>query len=160
MARVYVETWQATYRGILPDAYLDAMTVEETERALTLEMTGQGVIGLLAEWGSEGVVGFVTGGVERRRDCVYGGEIFTLYVRSRFQRRGIGTRLVMDLVERMNRLGVFTVKVQVLRDNPSRRFYERINGTLLNCGRIRFAGTEVPACTYGWIDTDLIRMAA
>ncbi len=23
MARVYVETWRATYRGILPDAYLD-----------------------------------------------------------------------------------------------------------------------------------------
>jgi GNAT superfamily N-acetyltransferase len=73
-----------------------------------------------------------------------------------YQRRGIGKALVTHLVDRMNRLGIFAAKVQVLQANPCRRFYEKLNGVLLACGRIRFADTELPACTYGWLDTDLI----
>ena len=156
MARIYVETWQATYRGILPDAYLDTMTVGESEKALAREMGGAGVISLVAEADGGHTAGLITGGIERRRDCIYGGEIFSLYVAPAYQRQGIGKGLVTHLVDRMNRLDIFAVKVQVLQANPYRRFYENLNGVLLACGRIRFAGTGLPACTYGWIDTDLI----
>jgi GNAT superfamily N-acetyltransferase len=156
MARIYVETWQATYRGILPDAYLVAMTIGDSEKALSREMGGAGVISLVAESEPGHVVGLITGGIDRRRDRIYGGEIFSLYVGQAYQRRGIGKALVTHLVDRMNRLGIFAAKVQVLQANPCRRFYENLNGVLLACGRIRFAGTELAACTYGWLDTDLI----
>ena len=132
------------------------MTIGDSEKALAREMDGAGVISLVAEANRGRVAGLITGGIERRRDCIYGGEIFSLYVGPSFQRQGIGRSLVTHLVDRMNRLDIFTVKVQVLQANPCRRFYEKLNGVLLACGRIRFAGTELPACTYGWIDTDLI----
>ncbi len=159
MARVYVETWRATYRGILPDAYLDSMTVEETEIGLRRERSAAGVFSLMAEADDGHAAGLITGGIDRRRDVIYGGEIFSLYVRPAFQRRGIGLALVTHLVERMNRLDIFALKVQVLQANPYRRFYEKRNGVLLACGRIRFADTNLAACTYGWLDTDLIGMA-
>ncbi len=157
MAQIYVETWQATYRGILPDDYLDSITVGDSEKALSREMGGAGVIGLVAEADRGHLAGLITGGIQRRRDCIYGGEIFSLYVRPPYQRQGIGKGLVTHLVDRMNRLDIFAVKVQVLQANPYRRFYENLNGVLLACGRIRFAGTELAACTYGWLDTDLIK---
>lgn len=156
MARVYVDTWKATYRGILPDAYLDAMTVEETAFALKREMQGAGVSTFVSELEGGQLVGLSTGGIDRRRDHIYGAEIFSLYVQPACQRRGIGLKLVTRLVEHMNRLGIFALKVQVLGANPYRRFYEKHNGVLLACGRIRFADTDLDACTYGWIDTGLL----
>jgi GNAT superfamily N-acetyltransferase len=159
MARIYVETWQSTYRGILPDAYLDAMTVADTQKALSREMRGAGVRTLVAESEDGRLAGLITGGIDRRRDCIYGGEIFSLYVRAACQRRGIGLGLVNRLAAYMNRLDIFTLKVQVLEANPCRRFYEKHNGVLLACGRIRFADTDLAACTYGWLDTDLIGTA-
>jgi hypothetical protein len=33
IARVHARTWQTTYRGILPDDYLDAIQEEEWQRA-------------------------------------------------------------------------------------------------------------------------------
>jgi GNAT superfamily N-acetyltransferase len=157
MARIYVETWQATYRGILPDTYLDAMTAADTAEALGREMRGAGVCALVAESDGGQLAGLITGGIDRRRDAIYGGEIFSLYVRGAYQRRGIGLGLVTRLAAYMNRLDIFTLKVQVLEANPCRRFYEKHNGVLLACGRIRAADTDLAACTYGWLDTDLIR---
>ncbi|MGD9096616.1 MAG: GNAT family N-acetyltransferase [Desulfobacterales bacterium] len=156
LARVYVETWCAAYRGILPDAYLDSMTLAETETSLGREIGGAGVVSLVAETGDGKAAGLITGGIDRRRDRIYGGEIFSLYVRPSYQRRGIGHQLVAHLVAQINRLDIFTLKVQVLEANPCRHFYEKINGVLLACGRIRFADTDIEACTYGWLDTDLI----
>lgn len=156
MARIYVETWQATYRGILPDNYLGAMTINDCAKTLANEMRASRVISLVAESEQGHLTGLITGGIDRRRNSIYGGEIFSLYVGKSYQRLGIGKTLVRHLVDRMNRLDIFTVKVQVLQANPCRRFYEKLNGVLLACGRIRFADTELAACTYGWIDTDLI----
>jgi ribosomal protein S18 acetylase RimI-like enzyme len=156
MARVYVETWRSAYLGILPDAYLDSMTVQETKASLGSEMGAAGAVSLMAEAADGQVAGLIIGGIDRRRDRIYSGEIFSLYVRPSYQRRGIGHRLVMHLVARINRLDIFTLKVQVLAANPCRRFYEQRNGVLLACGRIRFADTDLDACTYGWLDTDLI----
>ncbi len=159
MARVYVETWRATYRGILPDAYLDSMTLGDTEASLGREMGAAGGVSLMATADDGQAAGLITGGIDRRRDRIYGGEIFSLYVRPAYQRRGIGHKLVRHLVARINRWDIFTLKVQVLEANPSRRFYEKLNGVLLACGRIRFADTDLDACTYGWLDTDLIGAA-
>ncbi len=158
MARIYVETWKATYRGILPNAYLDSMKVGETATELGREMQGAGVSTFVAQSHQGQVAGLITGGIDRRRDIIYGGEIFSLYVRPTFQRQGVGLKLVNRLVERMNRLDIFALKVQVLKANPYRRFYEKHNGVLLACGRIRFADSDLAACTYGWLDTDLIGM--
>lgn len=156
MARVYIDTWRHTYRGILPDTYLDAMELTDSQRSFEKEIADSRIIGRVAESAKHGVVGFVTGGVERHRDCVYEGEIFTLYVLRSFQRQGIGIALVASLVEHLNRLEIFSVLVQVLKENPYRRFYEKIDGVLLGSSRIRFAGVELTAFNYGWIDTDMI----
>ena len=32
VARVHVQTWQVAYRGLLPDAYLDALRPEDRAR--------------------------------------------------------------------------------------------------------------------------------
>jgi GNAT superfamily N-acetyltransferase len=159
MARIYVDAWRDTYRGILPADYLARMTVTEASASLAREIRGPASVGVVAEEGDGRVFGFATGGVRKDPGSIYSGEVFTLYVAQDLRGRGAGSRLVAGVVGWLNRMGAFSMRIQVLRDNPYRRFYERRDGVLVGCGGIRFAGRDLAACTFGWIDTDLFLAA-
>jgi ribosomal protein S18 acetylase RimI-like enzyme len=155
ISRVYVQTWQDTYLGILPFGYLYSMSVGQLERGLIDELKSRQMISYVAEEAGK-LVGFIRGGYERNGDPIYDGEIYELYVLRDHQRQGVGSELVSALVAQFNHLGIYSMLVQVLDANPYRRFYEKINGIYLRSSRIPFAGEVLDAAVYGWIDTGLV----
>ena len=156
ISRVYVQTWQDTYLDILPFGFLYSMSVDRLERGLVAGLNSRQVISYVAEEGGK-LIGYISGGYERNRDCIYSGEIYELYVLKNHQRRGVGSELVSALVARLNHFGIYSMLVQVLDANPYRRFYEKINGIFLRNSRIHFAGEDLGVALYGWIDTGLIQ---
>ena len=46
--------------------------------------------------------------------------------------------------------------VWVLKQNASRKFYEKINGVYLGSSRIPLGGSLLDGVAYGWISTDLL----
>jgi GNAT superfamily N-acetyltransferase len=60
--------------------------------------------------------------VKELEDCV---QLDQLFVLPAFQRNGIGTELVRDILQRARQLGV-PVRLRVLRVNPAKRLYERM----------------------------------
>lgn len=155
MSCIYVQTWQDTYLGVIPFAYLYAMSVDKHEQAFLKELASRQVLSYVAEDNGR-VIGFTTGGFERHRDAIYGGEIYTLYVLKNYQRRGIGRLLVETLTRQFNHFGIYSMLVQVLKQNPYRNFYQKINGMHLRNQRLPFAGEVLQVEYYGWIDTSLI----
>ncbi len=154
MALIYVHTWRNTYLSVIPFGFLFDMSISRHERAFRNELDSKRVISFVAE-SDDRVVGFVTGGHERYRNDVYGGEIYTLYVLKNFQRRGVGGRLVSALATQFDRDGIYSMLVRVLKLNPYRRFYRKINGTYLKTERLPFAGEIMDIETYGWLDATL-----
>lgn len=59
---------------------------------------------------------------ERRDDHVYLGNVALL---PEFQNRGVGTRVVRDVMAQAEKDGL-PLRLQVLKPNPARRFYERL----------------------------------
>jgi ribosomal protein S18 acetylase RimI-like enzyme len=157
MSRIYVKTWRDTYLSVIPFGYLFGMSESRQEQAFLNELSSRQTISFVAEDAGR-VVGFITGGDERSKDDIYRGEIYTLYVLKHFQRRGIGGRLVSALATRLNRNGIYSMLVRVLKLNPYRRFYQKINGTYLKTERLPFAGEVMDVEAYGWLDTSLIDM--
>ena len=155
MSRIYVKTWRDTYLSVIPFGYLFGMSESRQEQAFLNELSSRQTISFVAEDAGR-VVGFITGGDERNKDDIYRGEIYTLYVLKHFQRRGIGGRLVSALATRLNRNGIYSMLVRVLKLNPYRRFYQKINGTYLKTERLPFAGEVMDVEAYGWLDTGLI----
>ena len=74
---------------------------------------------------SGAIVGFGSCG-PNRGDRLFAGEVFTLYVAPDWQNQGIGRRLLIALFRRLVAAGRASAIVWVLRDNPSRFFYERL----------------------------------
>ena len=155
MSRVYVRTWQETYLGVVPYGYLYAMSAPELEQGFSNEQQSRQVISYVAE-DAGGVIGFISGGYERKADTIYNGEIYALYVLKSYQRQGIGTKLVSALAAQLNHFGIYSMLVWVLVQNPYRRFYAKLNGMYLRNHRIPFAGEVIDVAAYGWLDTSLI----
>ena len=97
------------------------------------------------------VLGFGSCG-PNRGDRFFAGEIFTLYVGLDWQNLGIGRRLVIALFRRLVAAGRPSAIVWVLRDNPSRFFYERLGGRQVSHRSLPVGGAMIEAVAYGWRD--------
>lgn len=129
LAEVHVASWRETYRGLLPDAYLDRMSIpahaRRWRRSLLSPAPGEVT---LAAADPRGLVGYASGG--RSRHQVEGqGEISTLYVLRRAQGEGLGRRLLSDVARVLADNGARSLTISVLRDNhTARAFYEHLGG--------------------------------
>jgi len=152
LARVHVDTWRATYRGMVPDEYLDAMSYDSstTMSERLLASSGPRKATFVAEDEKGVIVGFA--GVGPVRDEMDGidGELYTIYLRPDAQGEGIGTMLFDAVTTFLAGEGMRGMLVWVLTDNPSRRFYEARGGVELSRKMIRVGGAELEEIGYGW----------
>lgn len=163
IAHVHVESWRSTYPGMVPDNYLVNLSVAAQERqwrgVLSPPQTGSRRT-FVAQVGG-GIVGFASCGQQRTNLPGYGGEFYALYLLDQAQGQGIGSRFLAVMAQYFLAVGVQSAMVWVLRDNPSRYFYERLGGRLLTERPISFAGTTLMEAGYGWGDLmPLARLAA
>ena len=153
IARVHVDTWKSAYTGIIPQTYLDSMTIESRTlvwaRLLHRSSTS---ITLVSEDHDQRIVGFVSGGPLRHADRRYQAEISSLYVQRSHQREGHGRRLFLAASNRLAGNGLQGLFVWVLADNPARVFYETLGGELVAETTRVFAGKPLKEVGYGWND--------
>jgi ribosomal protein S18 acetylase RimI-like enzyme len=151
IARLDVETWQATYAAILATPYLAGLTParRETGWANLLRREPRNV--RVALTGDGGVIGFGSCGASRGEPD-FTGEVFTLYVAPDWQNHGVGRRLLLALFYHLVAEGHRSAVIWVLRENPSRFFYQRLGGKEVRRKLLPFNGAQVAASGYGWPD--------
>jgi ribosomal protein S18 acetylase RimI-like enzyme len=159
MATVRVETWRATYRGILPDDFLDHLShhnLAERWKKIFWEPSRDPGVGLfVAENEHRQIIGIAICGLEQDKDPVYRGEIYVLYVLPAYQNQGIGTALVIACVQHLIQgLGAKTMLIWVIAENPYRRFYESLGGRPVREKTREIAGKMILEAGYGWEEID------
>lgn len=158
IARVHVDAWLTTYAGIMPDAVLQSLSYERSEKQQRnfLAHPPPGNKTFVAELEPHGIVGFACGGNEREGHTVYKGELFAIYILEPNQRRGIGTMLVLRVVDYIKSLGLENMIVWVLEENPARLFYERLGGVVVDEKMMEKGGKQLKEIAYGWDDIHLL----
>ncbi|MEU3224620.1 GNAT family N-acetyltransferase [Streptomyces sp. NPDC006976] len=131
VSAIRVRGWQAAYAGIVPQTYLDAMTVEgdAEQRRQWFSQPGRQSRDLVA-LGDRGPVGWICFGPCRSDVAGTGtgrvGEVYALYVSPDLIGRGIGRALLGEAHARMKGQGFGVSALWVLGDNQrAQRFYER-----------------------------------
>jgi len=160
IAHVDIETWRATYPGMLPDDLLTGLNERQRARQWSRFIAQRPGDTVLAydEW--DNVQGFGSCGPQREALLPYAGEIFTLYVGPDYQGRGVGRRLLLALFQRLIDGGRSSAVLWVLAANPSRYFYERLGGRRVAERRLDMGRFGVPAMAYAWTDlADIVRCA-
>lgn len=129
IATVHVRSWQAAYRGQLPDEYLDSLSIDEREAmwrsGVSATDPAQGC--LIAEESGE-VVGFAAFGPARAdhgRVPEGTGEIYAIYVSPEAFGTGVGRELLQAATGELRGAGYAFAILWVLESNRrARRFYE------------------------------------
>jgi GNAT superfamily N-acetyltransferase len=155
IARVHVESWRTTYRGLVPDAYLDALSIDRREQFWRERLTGAGIpqgFEVVAVEQDGTVVGFASGGPERENDPLYRGELYAIYLLQSHQGRGIGSKLLRAVAARLLQDGTTAMLLWVLADNPACKFYARLGGQKLREKGIEIGGASLVEAAYGWAD--------
>lgn len=152
IGRVQAESWRSTYRGIVPDGYLDAINDEEwsQRQRQNLADAPDDVVSLVAE--TEGrVVGWVVGGPNREPHPDYTGELYAIYLLPDHQRRGIGLELTVAIARWLVGRAMDSMVLWVLAENHgARRSYERLGGQ--HCGerQVQIGDASLLEVAYGW----------
>ncbi len=156
IAQVRVEAWRITYRGLIPDAYLDGMTVEASEahwsRILAAAPNTTSVF--VAAEGDE-VQGFAAGLMldPPKQGC--DAELSAIYLRPGRQRTGIGRRLVGAVAAAQRSHGATSLLTWVIAGNrPARAFYEALGAELLVEQPFQWDGMDLIEAGYGFPDID------
>ena len=153
IAEVHVESYKTAYRGIFPDALLDALSVEKREVAWRDLLSAHAPPSSITIVGCEpggGVVGFASGGQERTGRLGCDGELYTIYLRPSAQRKGLGALLVRQFGHELLTRGFGSVAVWVLELNPAKTFYECLGGKVIAQQPIERAGQTFIEVAYGW----------
>jgi GNAT superfamily N-acetyltransferase len=124
VARVHVRSWQAAYRTLLPDDYLDQLRPEDRAQKYNFSsldpLQPQTIVA--AEAGA--IHGFATTAPAREPDMPGCGELCALYVDPDQWSRGIGVALVAAARSRLFDLGFRHAVLWVLVGNVrAERFY-------------------------------------
>jgi ribosomal protein S18 acetylase RimI-like enzyme len=154
MAKVRVETWQATYPGIVPEDFLAGLSIQSTTerwQKVFWENRKPEVAFFVAENEPKDIVGVAICGPEQSQDPIYHGEIYVLYVLPEYQNQGIGGGLVAACVQHLiQQLTMETMLIWVIAENPYRRFYESLGGRLVREKTKEIGGKVIAEVGYGW----------
>jgi ribosomal protein S18 acetylase RimI-like enzyme len=135
IARVHVEAWRESYRGLMPEHVIEALSVDRNTEmwAAILACGASSIVHVverlgIAAGGAE-LVGFGSARDARSPALGASGEITAIYLLESVKRRGIGRMLLRGLLGALAERGHRSAGLWALVDNHgTRRFYEALGG--------------------------------
>jgi ribosomal protein S18 acetylase RimI-like enzyme len=156
LAHVLVTANLANYRGLVPEqclTFTEAESAANWSRSLNAGLPPRDFMYLVEDGTHGGVIGYGWAG-PTENDGTFRGELRQINLLPEYQRRGIGRFLVREIARRLrDEQGIASLRVEVLRCNPNRPFYERLGARFVSERPYDWDGVMFPMCLYGWPDT-------
>ncbi|MFH1480043.1 MAG: GNAT family N-acetyltransferase [Pseudomonadota bacterium] len=159
IASLHTESWRSSYRGILPDTYLDREIDEEREQLWKARFSKLGIdrrYVLLAEINMK-LIGFVC--VLLDEEPAWGACLDNLHVCPELKGQGLGRQLFVRATRWvMEKEPDWPIHLWVFEANhPARRFYEAFKGAVVE-RKIKelIDGIKVPTLRYIWRDLGML----
>jgi GNAT superfamily N-acetyltransferase len=150
IARIRVDSWRATYTGIVPAHLLEGLEPSAFAKRLAPRL-GTPDHGIFVTTAPAGVIrGFVIAAACRDEDAAGAGEIQAIYLAPEARGQGAGGPLLEVACAWLAGQGFGTVVLWVLAANaPARRFYERLRFITDGAARtLDFDGTPIEEIRY------------
>ena len=153
VASLHAGSWRATYRGILPDHYLES-EVDGDRLAYwrnALAHNSYAIVRLMYDGDAQ--VGFT--GLRTGVDAGYDFTLEHIHVAAACKGAGFGRMLMADAARQLQMQGGGSLCLWVFDDNAAAiRFYRALGGVVDGHGIDTFAGGRAPDTRFGWRDLD------
>ena len=159
IAALHAESWRASYRGILPDEFLDG-PVEDDRSSHWYELmegVGEGRTVFVTEAG-DGLSGFAS--VARSSEQGFDGYVEHIHVRPDLKGAGIGRQLMAAVANRLIEMGCASAYLLVFDGNRRAvRFYLGLGAKSTPLGMEDMAGRQIPRLRMAWSDLPALARA-
>ena len=124
---VNVHTWYTTYKGLMPDIFLENRLKSIDERTIKVrEWIVNGINYLVAENTEKNdIVWMLIYWASRNENYPNSWEIYAIYVLKEYQKLGIGKKLFFEWINELIKLGYNDMVINVLDWNKTINFYEK-----------------------------------
>ncbi len=125
ISSIYEESWKLTYKGILPQDYLD--NIPKGKWIKNLENPERHTLVAIKD---DKIIGTSSYGESRTEELSGQGEIYSVYLLPEYIGKGYGKRLIYAALAELDEIGYANAFLWVLEDNMrARKFYESIGFT-------------------------------
>lgn len=128
IATIHVTAWQTVYKDLIPQSYLDNLSITKREQTWHNILTDSKTHTIVQEINGL-VVGFANFGHTRDedKDLLLTGEITSIYLNPKYWKKGLGTALFEFILENMKKREFTQVTLWVLDTNQqARSFYQKM----------------------------------
>jgi L-amino acid N-acyltransferase YncA len=157
IGKVHVDSWRTTYKGILPDDFLNNLSYEQRTELWKKNISDATNYVLVAENEQDEIIGFATGGTRKTNSVSNATDLTSIYLLEKYQGVGIGKQLLKELFTYFKQQGYEKVFVEVLAENKTRDFYEYYGAQYVNSIEIKIGGKIVEELIYVWNDIDKVK---
>ena len=124
IAKVFVESSQKSYRGFVPQSFLDNLSEAEQEKDLLESFLNDNNKIFIVENIKGKIVGFVEVR-ELPNTTDFDSMVSSMYVLSEYQRMGIGTKLFSLVAKELSSEGIKSMILEALEVVPFKKFYKK-----------------------------------
>ena len=124
----HVSSWRSAYKGIVPDEYLNDLSVEKgAEKFRQTNLNNPDFLYYCATYDNK-IIGNLVIGKSREEDKPDAGEICGIYLIEEFWGKGYGKTMMDYAIDKLKCMGYNEIILWVLEENDrARRFYEKCN---------------------------------
>lgn len=154
IAKVHVDAWKETYKGLINDDYLNSLSYEEKSKKWkeVIKDDTQPQRTFVIENDSKTIVGFAFCGINMEKEYEYDADLHAVYILKAYQNRGYGSKITKIAAKALVDLGCSSLIIWALKDNNYCRFYEKIGGIKVKERLYTYGNQEVKLVGYGWKD--------
>ncbi|MEY9979826.1 N-acetyltransferase family protein [Lysinibacillus sp. RC79] len=156
IGKVHVDSWRTTYKGILPDDFLNNLSYEQRTELWKKNISDATNYVLVAENEQGEIIGFATGGKRKTNSVPNATDLTSIYLLEEYQGMGIGKQLLKEVFAYFKQKGYEKVFVEVLAENKTRDFYEYYGAQYVNNIEIKIGGKIVEELIYVWNDVNKV----
>jgi len=152
VARVHVESWQKSFAGLLPQDYLDHLSVERRAEVFRKRVSENSYKMIVVEVVEEGIIGFADFGEPVLPGVDFDAQIYSFYFLAEFQRMGFGREMFDRCIKKIQGRGFRSLCLDSLEVSPYRRFDSKMGGTIVGRASHKLGDTGFATVIYGWQD--------
>jgi GNAT superfamily N-acetyltransferase len=151
IARAHTASWRTSYRGLLPDAVLDRIDVDQRTASWRRTLQDRQVLTLVAyDTTHHDIVGLCDAG-RTRGDSPCAAEVYRIYFEHHAKRHGLGREMFEQVTDWLRAQELRSLIIWVLDGNHhARRFYEAMGGRAASRMASTVSGFPVVELSYVW----------
>ncbi|MGN7409411.1 N-acetyltransferase family protein [Sporosarcina sp. SAFN-010] len=154
IAKVHVDSWRTTYKGIIPDDFLNNLSYEQRTQLWKKNIEREDDYVFIAENSEGEIIGFADAWKREDNLTEKSGDLTSIYLLEKYQGNGIGKKLLKELFNHFKQMGYEKVLVEVLEENKTRFFYEYYGARLVKTAQIKIGGKILQELIYEWDNVD------